>query len=130
MRVTERDIAAFGEVVGDHNPLHSDPDFAATTRFGRPIAHGMLAASFISGVLGTQLPGPGTVYLRQTLEFKAPVYPGDVVTATVTVTKVRDDKPVFTLRTMCTKADGTVAIDGEAVVLLERLQGEPQGGVN
>lgn len=121
---TERDIEAFAGVVGDHNPLHVDPDFARRTRFKRPIAHGMLAASLISAVLGTQLPGPGTIYLRQTLEFKAPVYPGETVTATVTVTKVREDKPLLTLRTVCTKSDGTVVIEGEAVVLIDR----PRGG--
>lgn len=123
MTVTEAEIRAFADAVGDRNPLHLDPQFASRTRFGRPIAHGMLAASLISAVLGTQLPGPGTIYLRQTLEFKEPVYPGDVLTATVTVIRIREDKPVVTLRTVCTKADGTVAVDGEAVVLFDNLRG-------
>jgi acyl dehydratase len=117
--ITEDDIEKFAGAVGDMNPIHFDPAFAKRTRFQRPIAHGMLCASLISAVLGTRLPGPGTVYLRQTLDFKAPAYPGDEVTATVTVTKVRDDRRILTLETVCTNQQGKVLIQGEAVVLLE-----------
>jgi 3-hydroxybutyryl-CoA dehydratase len=117
--ITVDDIEKFAGAVGDMNPIHFDPAFAKRTRFQRPIAHGMLCASLISAVLGTRLPGPGTVYLRQTLDFKAPAYPGDEVTATVTVTRVRDDRPILTLETVCTNQQGKVLIQGEAVVLLE-----------
>jgi 3-hydroxybutyryl-CoA dehydratase len=117
-RITEDDIRAFAELTGDHNPVHLDESYAATTRFGRTIAHGMLAASLISATLANELPGPGSVYLSQTLRFVAPVFPGDTVTARVAVTKVRDDKPVVTLETVCTNQRGERLIDGEAVVLL------------
>lgn len=119
--ITAKDIEKFGDAVGDMNPIHFDSAIAKRTRFQRPIAHGMLCASLISAVLGTRLPGPGTVYLRQTLDFKAPAYPGDAVTASVTVTKVREDRPILTLETVCTNQQGQVLIQGEAVVLLESL---------
>lgn len=110
-------IHAFASLTGDANPVHLDDEYAAGTRFGRRIAHGMIAAGLISAVLANDLPGPGTVYLSQTLNFKAPVYPGDEVTATVEVLKVRPDKPIVTLSTVCTNQHGEVVLDGEAVVL-------------
>jgi 3-hydroxybutyryl-CoA dehydratase len=115
--ITDADIRAFAELSGDRNPIHLDDEYAATTRFGRRIAHGMLAASLISTVLGTQLPGIGTVYLSQNSRFLAPVYPGDTVTARVTVISVREDKPIVTLETICENQHGEVLIKGEAVVL-------------
>jgi 3-hydroxybutyryl-CoA dehydratase len=116
--ITDADIHAFAELSGDRNPIHLDDEYAANTRFGRRIAHGMLAASLISTVLGTELPGIGTVYLSQTTQFLAPVYPGDTVTARVTVRKIRDDKPIVTLETICENQRGEVLIKGEAVVLV------------
>jgi 3-hydroxybutyryl-CoA dehydratase len=116
--ITDEDIRVFAELSGDRNPIHLDDEYAATTRFGRRIAHGMLAASLISTVLGTQLPGVGTVYLSQNSRFVAPVYPGDTITARVTVTKVRDDKPIVTLETICENQNGELLIKGEAVVLV------------
>src|SRR5690348_12804241 len=86
--VVDSDIRNFADASGDHNPVHLDEDYAKTTRFGKRIAHGMLSASFISTVLGTKLPGPGTIYLEQTLQFCRPVFIGDTITATVTVTRV------------------------------------------
>lgn len=115
--ITDEAIQAFADLTGDNNPLHLDDRYAAGTRFGRRIAHGMLAASLISATLANDLPGPGTVYLSQTLQFKAPVYPGDTVTATVEVKALRPGKPLVTLTTTCTKQDGTVVLEGEAVVL-------------
>ena len=115
--ITDEVIQAFADLTGDHNPLHLDNSYAAGTRFGRRIAHGMLAASLISATLANDLPGPGTVYLSQTLQFKAPVYPGDTVTATVEVKAFRPGKPLITLATNCTKQDGTVVLEGEAIVL-------------
>ncbi len=115
--VTEADILAFAQASGDTNPVHLDDDYAATTRFGRCIAHGMLTASVISAILGNDLPGPGTVYMSQTLAFKAPVFIGDVVTATVEVIAYREQRRIATFHTTCTNQDGTLVLDGEAVVL-------------
>jgi 3-hydroxybutyryl-CoA dehydratase len=116
--ITDEDIRAFADLTGDHNPVHLDDEYAAGTRFGRRIAHGMLAASLISATLANELPGRGTVYLSQSLRFLAPVLPGDTVTASVAVTKVREDKPILTLETVCTNQRGEKLIEGEAVVLL------------
>jgi 3-hydroxybutyryl-CoA dehydratase len=116
--ITDDDIRAFADLTGDHNPVHLDDEFAATTRFGRRIAHGMLSAGLISAVLANKLPGTGTVYLSQTLSFVAPVYPGDTVTASVTVMKVREDKPIVTLETVCTNQRDEPVLRGEAVVLI------------
>lgn len=113
----DEDVRAFAELTGDHNPVHLDEEYAAGTRFGRRVAHGMLAASLISATLANDLPGRGTVYLSQSLQFTAPVFPGDEVTARVTVTKVREDKPVVTLETVCTNQRGETVIKGEAVVM-------------
>src|SRR5215212_8228075 len=118
--IAEEDVRAFAELTGDRNPVHRDEEYARGTRFGRRIAHGMLGASLISAVLANELPGRGTVYLSQTLRFTAPVFPGDTVTARVTVTRVREDKPVVTLETVCTNQRGERVVEGEAVVLASR----------
>ncbi|HEX8475912.1 MAG TPA: MaoC family dehydratase [Pyrinomonadaceae bacterium] len=120
--ITDEDIRVFAYLTGDHNPVHLDDEYAAGTRFGRRIAHGMLSASLISALLANELPGRGTVYLSQSLQFVAPVYPGDTVTARVTVTKIRDDKPIATLETVCFNHRGEQLIRGEAVVLVEERQ--------
>ena len=116
--ITDRDIQAFAEVTGDHNPIHLDDEYAAKTRFGSRIAHGMLSASLISSVLANKLPGPGSVYLSQTLKFVKPVLPGDSVTARVTVTGIRDDKPIITLETVCVNQHNEPVLKGEATVLV------------
>lgn len=110
-------IRTFAELTGDTNPVHLDDDYAAGTRFGRRIAHGLIAAGLISATLANDLPGPGTVYLSQSLKFKQPVYPGDTITAAVEVLAVRPDKPIVTLATICTNQDGETVLEGEAVVL-------------
>ncbi|HEY3474472.1 MAG TPA: MaoC family dehydratase, partial [Anaerolineales bacterium] len=92
--------------------------YAAGTRFGRRIAHGMIAAGLISAALANDLPGPGTVYLSQTLQFKAPVYPGDTITTVVEVKSVRPDKPIVRLGTECRNQNDVVVLEGEAVVLV------------
>lgn len=115
--ITDEMIHAFADLTGDNNPVHLDDAYAAGTRFGRRIAHGMIAAGLISATLANDLPGPGTVYLSQTLQFRAPVYPGDTITATVEVRSVRPDKPIITLATLCTNQDGKIVLEGEAVVL-------------
>ena len=123
-RIEQSDIQAFADVTGDHNPVHVDEAFAQTTRFGRRIAHGMLTASLISSVIANKLPGEGSVYLGQTLQFVAPVFPGDEITARVTVKQTRDDKPILKLDTVCVNQRGETVIRGEATVLL------PQKGAN
>ncbi len=116
--IEQSDIDAFAAVTGDHNPVHVDEEFAKTTRFGRRIAHGMLTASLISAVLANKLPGEGSVYLGQTLQFVAPVFPGDEITACVTVREVREDKPILKLETVCVNQRDEIVIRGEATVLL------------
>ncbi len=117
--VTQSDIEQFAELVGDRNPVHVNPDFAKKTRFGRPIAHGMWGLSLVSAVLGTKLPGPGTIYLSQTVQFKAPVFAGDTLTAKVKVLEVRQDKPIVKLETTCENQKGELILKGESVVLVE-----------
>jgi len=116
--IEQADVDAFADVTGDHNPVHVDEEFAKTTRFGRRIAHGMLTASLISAVLANKLPGEGSVYLGQTLQFVAPVFPGDEITARVTVKGIREGKPIMKLETVCVNQRDEVVIRGEATVLL------------
>jgi len=116
--ITDDDIQKFADASGDHNPLHLDDEFAKSTRFGRRIAHGMFSASLISAVIANQLPGQGSIYLAQTLKFVAPVFPGNTITARVTVISIRDDKPVMKLETICTNQHDEVVIKGEATVLV------------
>ena len=115
--ITDADVQDFARASGDHNPVHLDEAYAATTRFGKRIAHGMLTGSLISAVLGNDLPLHGSIYLGQEFKFKAPVYIGDTVTATVEVTAYREEKRIATLRTTCTNQDGVVVVEGEAVVI-------------
>lgn len=115
--ITDEDVRLFAQVSGDTNSIHLDEAYAAASPFGRRIAHGLLTASLISAVIGNDLPGVGTIYLGQDLKFKAPVFIGDEVTATVEIVRYREDRRIMTLRTTCTKADGTLVIEGEAVVI-------------
>jgi 3-hydroxybutyryl-CoA dehydratase len=115
-RITDHDIALFAEVSTDRNPVHLDDDYAQDTIFEGRIAHGMLTAALISAVIGEQLPGHGAVYLGQSLRFMAPVRPGDVVEATVTVTGIEHARRRVTLETLCRVGD-TVVLKGEALVL-------------
>jgi 3-hydroxybutyryl-CoA dehydratase len=115
--VTEADILLFSAVSGDNNPVHLNEEYAATSFFGGRVAHGMLTASLISGLLGTKLPGPGAVYVSQTLRFRAPVRIGQTVTATAEVTALDPERRRATLRTTCTAA-GVVVLEGEAVVMI------------
>ena len=118
--ISDEMIRAFADLTGDTNPVHLDNAYASTTRFGRRIAHGMIGAGLISATLANDLPGPGTVYLSQTLQFKAPVYPNDTITATVEVKSTRPDKPIVTLSTICTNQENKVVLEGEAVVLVSK----------
>ena len=114
--VSERDIALFGEVSGDTNPVHFDETFASTTPFKGRIAHGMLTASYISTVLGMQMPGPGTIFLGLNIRFKAPVRIGDVVTARCTVRDILAERRRVVFDCACTVGD-TVVLEGEATVM-------------
>jgi len=113
---TEEEVAQFAEISTDRNPIHLDKEFAEASVFGQRIVHGMLVASLFSGLLGRKLPGEGTVYLSQSLNFKAPVPIGEQVTASVEVKRIREDKPIVTLRTICVNSEGQVVVEGEAVV--------------
>jgi len=113
------DIEAFAEVSGDNNPVHLDEDYAKATTFGERIAHGMLSGAYISAVLGTRLPGPGAIYLSQSLRFRRPVKIGDLVVAKVTVKAMDEARGHVTLETSCAVAGKTV-VDGEALVIAPR----------
>lgn len=119
--VTEADIALFAGVSMDTNPLHLDETFAAETRFGGRIAHGMLGASLISAIFGTKLPGPGAIYVSQNLRFKAPVRIGDTLLAEVTVTALEPLRQRVEFATRVRVGD-TVVIDGEAVLMVPRKE--------
>lgn len=114
---TDDDIKRFADVTGDHNPVHLDEDYAATTMFGRRIAHGMLTASLISAVLANDFPGNGTIYLGQELKFKKPVFINDTITCTVTLTAINAERRILTLETVCTNQDEVVVLTGEARVI-------------
>lgn len=113
--ITEADIILFAGASGDNNAVHINDDFARTTPFGGRIAHGFLTASVISAAVANRLPGPGTVYISQAMNFRAPVRPGETVQASVVVREVNRDRSRVTLETVC-RVGGTVVIDGEAVV--------------
>lgn len=116
--VTQDVINTFADASGDFNPVHVDPAFAANTMFKGTIAHGMLSAAYISAVLGTQLPGPGSIYMGQSLKFRAPVRPGDKVVTTCTVKEVVAEKKRVILETLC-KVGDTLVLEGEATMLVQ-----------
>mgnify|MGYP002382058919 CR=1 FL=1 len=120
--VTEADILMFAGVSGDYNPVHINEELAASTMFGGRIAHGMLSAGFISTVLGTKLPGPGCIYLSQTLKFMAPVRAGDTVRAEVTITSIERERRRVTFATVC-KVGGKSVLEGEALTMVPRRPG-------
>ena len=115
--VSEHDVYTYAGVSGDFNPAHVNEVEAQKGMFGKRIAHGMLSAGFISTVLGTQLPGPGTIYMGQELRFTKPVFFGDTITATVTVAELIPEKNRAILDTVCTNQNGEVVIKGKATVM-------------
>jgi 3-hydroxybutyryl-CoA dehydratase len=117
--VTEQVIERFAEVSGDDNPVHLDEAFAAQTQFGTRIAHGMLSAGFISAMVGTRLPGYGSIYLSQSLRFRRPVKIGDIVVVTAKVTALDPEKARATIETLCA-VDGKTVVEGEAVLMVPR----------
>ena len=120
-RITERDIELFTELTGDRNPLHYDAEAAARSRFGGLIVQGGVTSGLLNAVVAEELPGPGSVFLHVDWSFKAPVSPGDEITAEVEVLEARADKPITRLRTTIAKEDGTVVLDGTALVWTEPL---------
>lgn len=115
--VTEADCYNYAGVSGDFNPAHINEAYAEKTFFKSRIAHGMLSAGFISAVLGTKLPGPGTIYMSQDLKFLKPVYFGDTITAECTVDEIIKEKNRVVLKTVCTNQKGEIVIDGKALVM-------------
>ncbi len=120
--VSEAAVAAFAEVSGDTNPLHLDEAYAAGTQFKGRVAHGMLAGGYISAVLGMQLPGPGAIYVSQSLKFRRPIRIGDRVLARATIKEIDERKGHVTLSTVCSVA-GKKVVDGEAVAIVSRRGG-------
>ena len=118
-QVAAGDLDAFAAVTGDTNPVHLDEAYAATTSFGGRIAHGMLSAGYISAVIGTQLPGPGAIYISQSLRFRRPVRIGDTVTATAEVTAIDQGRGRVTLKTACL-VGGKPVVEGEAEIMVPR----------
>ena len=114
--ITEADVYLYAGVSGDFNPAHVDEEFAKKTFFKTRIAHGMLTASFISTIIGTMLPGPGSIYMQQQVRFLAPVKIGDTVTATAEVVEILSEKKRVRLKTTCVNQEGTTVVDGEALV--------------
>ncbi len=115
--VTEADINAFADISGDRNPVHLDAEYAATTMFKERIAHGMLSGAYISAVFGMKLPGPGAIYISQTLNFKGPVKIGDTVVTTVKVTELLPEKRRARFACLCT-VNGKPVVEGEAVLMV------------
>jgi 3-hydroxybutyryl-CoA dehydratase len=117
--VTEADVTTFAGLIGDFNPIHLDAVYARKSRLGRRVAHWMFTGGLISAVLGNNLPGPGAMYLSQQIEFLAPVFIGDTITATVEVTAWRPEKRIITLKTDAYSQAGTQVVTGKAVLLVE-----------
>ena len=111
--VTARDVDLYADITGDRNPLHFDPEFAARTRFGRLVAQGGITAGMLNALVAMDLPGPGTVFMSQSLRYLAPTYLGDTLTAEVEVLALKPDKPVCQIKTTITNQDGTVVLEGE-----------------
>jgi acyl dehydratase len=120
--VSDNDIALFTRLTGDRNPLHYDRERAARSRFGGLIVQGGVTSGLLNAVVAEDLPGPGSVFLHVDWSFRAPVRPGDRITAEVEVLDVRADKPITRLRTTVSNQDGTVVLDGTALVYTEPLR--------
>jgi len=114
--ITEHKVESFALITGDVNPIHLDQEYAKNTVFKERISHGMLVASCISNVIANDLPGPGSIYLSQNLNFKKPVFLGDMVNVVVEITKIKEEKKIMFLKTQCLDDEEDIVIDGEAVV--------------
>ena len=116
--ITDDDVREFARILGDASRIHLDDEYAAGTRFGRRLVHGPLVAALVPLVIANDFPGVEIVYLGESLRFTGPVFPGDTITARVTATRVREDKPIVTFAATCTNQDGASVVEGEAVVLV------------
>ncbi len=119
---TDEDVRLYADLSTDHNPVHLDEDFAKQTQFGQRIVHGMLVSSLFSALLGEHLPGHGTIYMSQNIQFKAPVYLNTPVIATVEIVNIREGKPIVTLQTTCVDEIGKLLVTGEAVMFVPWLK--------
>lgn len=119
MTITDEMVRAFAALSGDDNPVHVDDAFAAKTRFGKRIAHGMLLGALLSRVAGTKIPGPGTIVISQDIRYKEPCYIGDTVTAEIKILHMRADKPVIKIASRVTNQDGAILIDGGAILYFD-----------
>ncbi len=117
---SKEDIVRFAELSGDTNPVHLDEEYAKQTRFGKPIAHGLLTSTILSQLLGVHLPGKGSIYMEQTIRFTAPVFAGDTITATGTVTAFDEEKNRLTLLTECHNQHGKLVLTGTAIMLVPK----------
>ena len=117
--VTESDVTTFAGLIGDHNPIHTDEEYARKSRFGKRVAHGVFTGGLISAVLGNKLPGPGSIYLSQQLEFLAPVFIGDTITAVVEVISWRPEKRIITFKTDVYNQEEKQVVTGQSVLLVE-----------
>jgi len=111
-------VNAFAELSGDQNPVHLNPEFAAQTIFNKPIVHGFLFASMISELIANKLPGPGSIYIHQDMQFKSPVFHDELLQATVTIEEIKETKSIFILRTVIVKNTDEIVLDGKAVIKL------------
>jgi acyl dehydratase len=125
--VTAHMVELFAEATGDRNPVHLDEEFAAKSRFGGRIAHGMLTAGFVSAAIASQLPGPGSIYMGQTLRFTRPVKLGDTVTVKLEVIEIISEKKRVRLSTVCTNQNGETVMEGEATVMVPGERAPPGG---
>jgi acyl dehydratase len=125
--VTAHMVELFAEATGDRNPVHLDEEFAAKSRFGGRIAHGMLTAGFVSAAIASQLPGPGSIYMGQTLRFTRPVKLGDTVTVKLEVIEIIAEKKRVRLSTVCTNQNGETVMEGEATVMVPGERAPPGG---
>ena len=122
--VTETDLVQYAGLSGDYNPVHVDAEYAKDTRFGQRIAHGLLTTSFLSRLLGMELPGLGSIYLDQTLKFLKPVFIGDTITTIGEIIEILPDKNMIRLKTVCKKQDGTVVLEGIATMMVPKEGGK------
>ncbi len=119
-KIIDKDIMAFVELTGDNNPVHLDDEAAKKLGFKGRIAHGLLSTSYISAIIATKFPGPGSIYLGQTFKFQAPVYLNEELIYELEVTAIKDGKPIYTLNTVIKNTDGEVKVTGEAVIRVPR----------
>ncbi len=125
--ITQEDVETFGDIIQDHNPAHFDAEYAKQTMFKKRISHGMLVGSLFSGLIGTKLPGNGTIYTKQSLKFTKPVYFNDVITASITITHINEEKNRVVLDCKAVNQDGDVVIVGEAEVMPPKAKDDNNG---